>query len=135
MRAMFYDQMIDGMGITNTEFGNKIGLYGLTSIAFYFFGGIVADKFSSRKVLVFSYLITALGGMVIILSFMRSYAIKPIFAPLLGIIAEYILYNQAGFIAGFVLCGSCKRSHPGTHIAPAKINKFAPLSNARMTSV
>ena len=64
MRAMFYDQMIDGMGITNTEFGNMIGLYGLTSIAFYFFGGIVADKFSARKVLVFSYLITALGGMI-----------------------------------------------------------------------
>ncbi|PVZ70644.1 MFS transporter [Pelagibaculum spongiae] len=64
MRGMFYDQIVEGMGLTNTQFGDMMGLYGLTTMVLYLVGGIVADKLSARKVLVASYILTGVCGFI-----------------------------------------------------------------------
>jgi len=43
-RYSFYDQVIDGLKITNTQLGVLYGLYGTTATIAYFPGGVLADK-------------------------------------------------------------------------------------------
>ena len=64
MRAMFYNEILEGMHLTNTQFGDMFGLYGFTTMLLYFFGGIIADKISAKKVLISGYLMTAAAGFV-----------------------------------------------------------------------
>ena len=43
-RYSFYDQVIDGLKISNTQLGVLYGLYGTTATIAYFPGGVLADK-------------------------------------------------------------------------------------------
>ena len=43
-RYSFYDQVIDGLQISNSQLGVLYGLYGTTATIAYFFGGVLADK-------------------------------------------------------------------------------------------
>ena len=43
-RYSFYDQVIEGLQISNTQLGVLYGLYGTTATIAYFFGGVLADK-------------------------------------------------------------------------------------------
>ena len=43
-RYSFYDQVIDGLKITNSQLGVLYGLYGTTATIAYFPGGVLADK-------------------------------------------------------------------------------------------
>lgn len=43
-RYSFYDQVIDGLQITNSQLGVLYGLYGVTATIAYFPGGVLADK-------------------------------------------------------------------------------------------
>lgn len=43
-RYSFYDQVIDGLQLTNTQLGVLYGLYGTTATIAYFPGGVLADK-------------------------------------------------------------------------------------------
>ena len=56
IRYVFYDQQIAAMGITNAQSGFMMTLESGTAIFFYIFGGIIADKFSTKKCLITSML-------------------------------------------------------------------------------
>ena len=43
-RYSFYDQVIDGLKISNSQLGVLYGLYGTTATIAYFPGGVLADK-------------------------------------------------------------------------------------------
>lgn len=62
LRLAFNDIAVKAMGLTNTEFGFLGTVYGMTAAICYFPGGWLADKFSCRKQIAFSFVATGLSG-------------------------------------------------------------------------
>lgn len=63
-RYDYYDVYLQTYNLTNTQmgvFGSIFGIFGMIS---YLFGGVVADKFSTRIVLTVSLILTGLGGII-----------------------------------------------------------------------
>jgi predicted MFS family arabinose efflux permease len=58
----FRPTFLDVFGFSNTELGDMFAVYGITAMVAYFPGGVIADRFSGRKLLTLSMLLTALGG-------------------------------------------------------------------------
>ena len=56
VRYVFYEQQIIAMGINNTQSGQLMSIYSLCMMASMIPGGILADKFSTKKCLVYSVL-------------------------------------------------------------------------------
>lgn len=54
--------MQNALHLTNTQMGNMMSIYGIVAMICYFPGGWLADRFSSRKMLAFSFLATGLAG-------------------------------------------------------------------------
>ena len=62
-RFDYYDVYLETYNLTNTQmgvFGSVLGIFGMIS---YLFGGIVADRFSTRTILSVSLIGTGLGGL------------------------------------------------------------------------
>jgi len=57
--------------LTNTQVGDAIAVYGITAMIAYFPSGVIADRFSARKLMSISLFATALGG--IWLTFLPNY--------------------------------------------------------------
>lgn len=61
-RFDYYDVYVETYHLTNTQmgvFGSVLGIFGMIS---YLFGGVIADKFSTRFIIGFSLIGTGLGG-------------------------------------------------------------------------
>lgn len=63
IRETFYIPIQNAMGLTNAQMGSLNGWYAIVATPAYFLGGIVADKFSPRIMLTFSFLSTGLLGL------------------------------------------------------------------------
>lgn len=59
-KNLFYDAFLEAFAISNVQLGTLFSVYTLMTLLTYFLGGIVADKYSPRKLLTFSFLSTAL---------------------------------------------------------------------------
>ena len=64
LRQGFYNAMRDAFGVSNVQLGFLNSAFGVFALACYFPGGWVADRFSPRKLMVFSLVATGLGGLV-----------------------------------------------------------------------
>ena len=62
LRFTWYDPLQKALGLDHTAFGNLMSIYGFVAMFMYWPGGWIADRFSSRKLLTFSLVTTALGG-------------------------------------------------------------------------
>ncbi|MBL4605922.1 MAG: MFS transporter, partial [Flavobacteriaceae bacterium] len=49
--------------ISDAQIGEAQALYGITAVISYFFGGFIADKWEARKLLSISLILTAIGGL------------------------------------------------------------------------
>jgi len=58
----FRPTLLDVFSLTNTQVGDAIAIYGITAMICYFPSGVIADRFSSRRLMSLSLLVTALGG-------------------------------------------------------------------------
>ncbi len=58
IRYAFYDYQIGAMGISNTQIGLLSTAYGIAAMILYIPGGVLADKFSSRKLITAGLLLT-----------------------------------------------------------------------------
>ena len=58
----FRPTFLDVFGFSNTELGDMFAVYGITAMVAYFPGGVIADRYSGRKLLTLSMVLTALGG-------------------------------------------------------------------------
>ncbi|MGI9203835.1 MAG: MFS transporter, partial [Woeseiaceae bacterium] len=58
----FRPTFLDVFAISNTNLGDIFAIYGITAMLAYFPGGVIADRFSARKLLAVSMLATAAGG-------------------------------------------------------------------------
>lgn len=58
----FRPTLLDVFNLTNAKLGDAIAVYGVTAMISYFPSGVIADRFSARKLMSLSLLATALGG-------------------------------------------------------------------------
>jgi sugar phosphate permease len=58
----FRPTLLEVFNMTNAEFGDALAIYGIMAMLSYFPGGILADRFSARKLMTFSLIATSLGG-------------------------------------------------------------------------
>lgn len=59
----FRPTFIDVFRVTNTQLGDIFAVYGIVALLCYFPGGILADRFAPRKLMFFSLIATAIGGL------------------------------------------------------------------------
>jgi nitrate/nitrite transporter NarK len=58
----FRPTFLDVFGVSNTNLGDMFAVYGITAMLAYFPGGVIADRYSARKLLTLSMVLTAFGG-------------------------------------------------------------------------
>ncbi|ELK0301672.1 MFS transporter [Salmonella enterica] len=61
-RLYYYDAYQSIYGLTNVQMGLLGSAYGVLGVASYVLGGILADKFKAKKLLIFSMITTGAGG-------------------------------------------------------------------------
>ena len=54
--------IIDSFGISNTQIGMVMSVLGVVALLGYFPGGVLADRYSARSLMILSLVSTALGG-------------------------------------------------------------------------
>lgn len=62
LRYAYYIPMQTALSLTNTQMGNMMSVYGIVAMICYFPGGWLADRFSCRKMLSFSFIATGIAG-------------------------------------------------------------------------
>ncbi len=68
IRNVYYDKFVDAFGMTNAQVGFLMSAYAIGCLILYIPGGILADKFSTKKMLVLSLMGTGALGIVMALS-------------------------------------------------------------------
>ncbi len=58
----FRPTLLEVFNLSNTQIGDAIAVYGVTAMISYFPSGVIADRFSARRLMSFSLVATALGG-------------------------------------------------------------------------
>lgn len=61
-RYDYYDAYLEMYNLTNTQMGTFGSMFGIFGMISYLFGGFIVDKFSIRKLLSISLVLTGLGG-------------------------------------------------------------------------
>lgn len=89
IRFSFYDQMIESLQITDIQLGTIGSIYGIFNVIGYLPSGFLAEKFNTKKLLIFSTL-----GMCIVTVWYSSY---PGFAALCVIHALYGIFSVGTF--------------------------------------
>lgn len=64
IKYVFYDQQIAAMGMTNQQSGFLLSMYAIGNVLLYIPGGILADRLSPKKCLLFSLISTTALGVV-----------------------------------------------------------------------
>jgi sugar phosphate permease len=59
----FRPALLEVFQLNNTQVGDAIAVYGITAMACYFPSGVIADRFSARRLMFISLLSSALGGL------------------------------------------------------------------------
>lgn len=62
LRYSYYDAMLEAFGYTNVQLGNLMSVYGIGSVICYIIGGVVADRFANKYLLMLGQVLTAAGG-------------------------------------------------------------------------
>lgn len=95
-RYDYYDAYLATYHLTNTQMGTFGSIFGVFGMVSYFFGGYVADRFSTRNVLAASLILTGLGGFLHLLPL--SYG------------ALLCLYAMWGFTSLFAFWPACVKA-------------------------
>ena len=83
IRETFYVPIQNAMNLSNAQMGLLSSGYATMSLFSYFIGGIIADKFSARKLLTFSFIAT--GALGLWFSTVPGYTISRVIFVLMGI--------------------------------------------------
>lgn len=95
LRYTYFTPLQQAMGLENnaTKFGNLISIYGIMNLICYLPGGIIADKFDAKKLLVFSMIAT--GALGIWMGTWPSYQILVLIHVLLGITTVLTFWSSS----------------------------------------
>lgn len=91
LSSTFYTQFMEAFELTNAQVGNLIAMFGLTAVPGYLFGGLLADRFSPKKLVIISQLLTAVIGLCI--CFLHGYTILLICYLALGVSTTFIHWS------------------------------------------
>ncbi len=92
----FRPTMLDVFGFTNTQLGDIFAIYGIAATLSFFPGGVLADRFSARRLLTLALIATAVGGLYM--------------STIPGPAQMAILYGYFGVTTIFLLWGALIRS-------------------------
>lgn len=106
IRETFYVPIQKAMNLSNAQMGQLSSGYAMVATISYFIGGVIADKFSARKLLTFSFLVTGLLGLWF--STFPGYTMSRIIFVLLGI-STIITYWSAAIKATRMLGDSSEQ--------------------------
>lgn len=73
LSSTFYTQFLEAFSLSNTQAGLLLTMFSLTATPGYLFGGMLADKFSPKKLIIISQLMTAVLGFA--MSFVNGYTV------------------------------------------------------------
>lgn len=62
LRWSYYEPLQAALGLSHSQFGNLMTVYGIAALLSYWPGGWLADRFAPRKLLAIAFLGTGLGG-------------------------------------------------------------------------
>ncbi|PAB60611.1 MFS transporter [Anaeromicrobium sediminis] len=91
LKYVFYDYQIEAMGITNQQSGLLLTMYGIGCMLLYVPGGIVADKFSPKKCLLYSLISTTI--LTLIYGFTNNYTVALVIWLLLAITTAFVFWS------------------------------------------
>ncbi|OSY88216.1 hypothetical protein WH52_05380 [Tenacibaculum holothuriorum] len=63
---LFRPSIIHAFDITNTQIGYCYTLYGATALVFYFFGGLIADRYQPKLLMSIALVTTGIGGLFLV---------------------------------------------------------------------
>ncbi len=112
----FRPTLLEVFGFSNTQLGDLFAAYGLTAMLCYFPGGVLADRFSARRLLTLSLLATAAGGfvmltlpgaqtMLVLYAFWGVTSILLFWGALIRATREWGGHNQQGMAFGLLDAG------------------------------
>jgi len=64
LARVFRPTFLDVFNLTNLELGGLFSTYGIVAFFSYLYGGVLADRYSPRKLLSISLIFTSLGGLI-----------------------------------------------------------------------
>lgn len=102
IRLMFYRPFIEAMGLTDGQYGKIASAYGTSAVVCYFLGGYIADKYSPRKLISFSFVSTGICG--VYLSTFPGYTMNLILHIIMG--ATTVLTYWAAMLKVVGMLGS-----------------------------
>lgn len=54
LSTFYYVVFLDAFNLTNAQAGTLLSVYGMTSLPAYLFGGLLADKFKAKNLIIIS---------------------------------------------------------------------------------
>ena len=93
IRYVFYDRQLAAMGITNAQLGLLTTLYSIGNILLYIPGGILSDKFSTKKSIIISLLSTTILTALFALH-ADSYKLALVIWPLLAVTTTFLFWSS-----------------------------------------
>lgn len=91
LSSTYYTQFMEAFGLTNEQVGSLISMFGLTAVPGYLFGGLLADRFSPKKLVIVSQLLTAVIGLCI--CFLSGYTVLVVSYLALGVTTTFIHWS------------------------------------------
>jgi len=64
LARVFRPTFLDVFNLTNLELGGLFSIYGVVAFFSYLYGGVLADRYSPRKLLSISLIFTSIGGLI-----------------------------------------------------------------------
>lgn len=109
VRYVFYEQQIIAMGITNTQSGQLMSIYSLCMMASMIPGGILADRFSTKKCLVYSVLVSFIA--ICIYAFTMTFTVACFVWFMVGMSTNFVFWcgitKAVGMVGDAETQGSC----------------------------
>jgi len=93
IRYVFYDWQIEAMGITNMQLGLLTTIYTIGNVILYIPGGIIADKFSTKKSILISLISTTLLTLVYAFA-MGSYQLALVVWLLFALTTTFVFWGS-----------------------------------------
>ena len=91
LSTTFYVPFMEAFHLTNQQIGMLMSAYAIVAIPAYFFGGMVADKFSAKLLIVLSCILTGLLGVTMML--VSSYSVLLIYYLSFGFTATFLNWS------------------------------------------
>jgi len=94
LARVFRPTFLDVFNLTNLELGTLFSTYGVVAFLSYLYGGILADKYSPRKLLSISLILTSFGGFIMMTypSYYPSYLVMQLLFAYWGFTTVFLFW-------------------------------------------